>query len=82
VFRSDAARAITRKIGRTWRRVRPFSSVKQRLSPHKEKRREHNMRLFWSLASDRLGSRHLMFGVETLLALTLCLLVLQTVTQL
>jgi hypothetical protein len=40
------------------------------------------MRLFWSLASDRLGSRHLMFGVETLLALTLCLLVLQTVTQL
>ena len=40
------------------------------------------MRLFLSLASDRLGSRHLMLGVETLLALTLCLLVAQTVTQL
>jgi hypothetical protein len=40
------------------------------------------MRLFFSLASDRLGSRHLMLGVETLLALTLCFLVLRTVTQL
>jgi hypothetical protein len=48
----------------------------------RKKRREHNMRLFLSLASARLGSRHLMFGVETLLALTLCLLVLSTVTQL
>ena len=39
------------------------------------------MRLFWSLASDRLGSRHLMLGAETLLALTVCLLVVRAVTQ-
>ncbi len=39
------------------------------------------MRLFLSLASDRLGSRHLMLGAETLLALTVCLLVVRAVTQ-
>jgi hypothetical protein len=40
------------------------------------------MRLFLSLASARLGSRHLMLGAETLLALTVCLLVVRAVTQL
>ena len=40
------------------------------------------MRLFFSLASDRLGLRHLMLGAETLLALTVCLLVVRAVTQL
>jgi hypothetical protein len=40
------------------------------------------MRLFLSLASNRLGSRHLMLGTETLLALTLCLLVVRAVLQL
>jgi hypothetical protein len=45
------------------------------------KRRE-NMRLIWLLTGDRLASRHLMLGVETLLALTLCLVVLRTVTHL
>jgi hypothetical protein len=40
------------------------------------------MRLFFSLASNLLGSRHVMLGVETLLALTLCLLVVSTVAQL
>ncbi len=40
------------------------------------------MRLLFSLASNRIGSRHLMLGMETLLALTLCFLVLRTVTQL
>ena len=82
VFRSDAARAITRQIGRTWRRVRPFSSTKPLLCPQNEKRMEHNMRLFFSLASDRLGLRHLMLGAETLFALTVCLFVVRAVTQL
>lgn len=40
------------------------------------------MRLIVLLTGDRLGSRHLMLGVETLLALTLCLLVLRAVVQL
>ena len=48
----------------------------------RKKRREHNMRLFLSLASARLGSRHLMLGAETLLALTVCLFVVRAVTQL
>src|SRR6478736_6529245 len=74
VIRSDAARASHRKTGRTWRRVRPFSSVKQCLCPQNEKRREHHMRLF-TLASDRLGFRHLMLGAETLFALTVCMFV-------
>jgi hypothetical protein len=39
------------------------------------------MRLF-SLSADRLGSRHLMLGIETLLALTLCLVLARTVTLL
>ncbi len=39
------------------------------------------MRFFWISTGDRLGSRHLTLGVETLLALTLCLLVLRAVTQ-
>jgi hypothetical protein len=59
-----------------------FSSVKPHLFPQKAKRREHNMRLITFLASDRLVSRQLMLGVETLLALTLCLLVVRAVTQL
>ena len=33
------------------------------------------------LTGNRLGSRHLVFGVETLLALTLCLLVARAVAQ-
>jgi hypothetical protein len=40
------------------------------------------MRLFWFLAPDRLDSRHLMLGVEMLLALTLCWLVARTAIQL
>jgi len=40
------------------------------------------MRLFFSLASDRLGLRHLMLGAETLFALTVCLCVVRAVTQL
>jgi hypothetical protein len=40
------------------------------------------MRLFFSLASDRLGSRLLVLGAETLLALTVCLLAVRAVTQL
>lgn len=39
------------------------------------------MRLVWFLTGDRLGSRHLMPGIETLLALTLCLLVVRAVIQ-
>jgi hypothetical protein len=45
------------------------------------KRRENNMRVFALLTGNRLGSRHLVFGVETLLALTLCLLVARAVAQ-
>jgi hypothetical protein len=40
------------------------------------------MRLISFLASDRLVSRHLTLGIETLLALTLCLLVVRAVIQL
>ena len=39
------------------------------------------MRIFWSLTRDRFGSHHLALGAETLLALTLCLLVVRAVTQ-
>src|SRR6266566_5531244 len=59
-----------------------FLPVKSHFCPQQEKRREHNMRLFLSLASARLGSRHLMLGAETLLALTVCLLVVRAVAQL
>jgi hypothetical protein len=82
VIRSDAARAITREIGRTWRRVRPIFFRQVTFLSSERKRREHNMRLFLSLASVRLGSRHLMLGTETLLALTLCLSVVRLVMQL
>jgi hypothetical protein len=40
------------------------------------------MRLFLLLTTTRLGSRHLVLGVETLLAMALCLLVVRAVTQL
>ena len=39
------------------------------------------MRVFALLTGNRLGSRHLMLGVETLLALALCLLVARGVVQ-
>lgn len=35
------------------------------------------MRLIVLLTGDRLGSRHLVLGVETLLAMTFCLLMLR-----
>jgi hypothetical protein len=41
-----------------------------------------HMGLFSFLASDRLVSRYLTLSVETLLALTLCLLVARTAIQL
>jgi len=44
-------------------------------------RGENDMRLFWFLTGDRLGSRQLMFGIETVLALTLFLLVVRAVTS-
>jgi len=40
------------------------------------------MRLFLLFTTNRLGSRHLVLGVETLLAMTLCLLVVRAITQL
>lgn len=40
------------------------------------------MRLILFLTGERLGSRHLMLGVETALAMTLCLLIIRTVAQL
>jgi len=40
------------------------------------------MRLYSLLTTNRLGSRHFALGVETLLAYTLCMLVLRAVTQL
>jgi hypothetical protein len=36
------------------------------------------MRLILFLTGERLGSRHLMLGVETALAMTLCLLLIRT----
>lgn len=39
------------------------------------------MRLLCLLTGDRLGSRRLMLGVETLLALTACLLLVRAVTH-
>jgi hypothetical protein len=40
------------------------------------------MRIILFLTGDRLGSRYLMLGVETLLAMTLCLLLIRTAAQL
>lgn len=42
---------------------------------------ENTMRIFLSLTRDRLGGAHLALGAETLLALTLCLLIVRAVTQ-
>jgi hypothetical protein len=39
------------------------------------------MRVFALITGNRLGSRHLMLGVEMMLALTLCLLVARAVAQ-
>jgi hypothetical protein len=40
------------------------------------------MRIILFLTGDRLGSRYLMLGVETMLAMTLCLLLIRTAAQL
>ena len=40
-----------------------------------------NVPLAWLFTADRSGSRHIVLTVETLLALTLCLLVIRTVAQ-
>ena len=40
------------------------------------------MRILCFLTGDRVGARHVALGVETFLALTLCLLVVRAVTQL
>jgi hypothetical protein len=44
--------------------------------------REKPMRLLYLFAGYRLGSRHLMVGIETLLVLTLCLLLARAVISL
>ena len=44
--------------------------------------RKEQMRLYSLLTTNRLGSRHFALGVETLLAYTLCMLVLRAVAQL
>ena len=88
VSRSDAARANHQEDRANLAAGSPLffrqavSLSSERLCPQNEKRREHHMRLLFSLASDRFGSRHLMLGAETLLAMTVCLLVLRAVTQL
>jgi hypothetical protein len=50
------------------------SSLRQRTE-------ENSMRLTGFFTAARLGSRHVALGVETALAMTLCLLVLRALTQ-